>query len=161
MLRSFVSDFYPDLGFSGWMDGGMALYMVTYLNGRFRTFTIFGYVLTDRSAGGAYPEDLAERAAGRGIKPGSGDIGLFLYGYSFLHYLSDSYGANRACGITSVSESYHPNTILRRISLSRCMGRTYGPLAARMARCVCVRPIRLKFKTFKARPMTHSQAIDG
>ena len=89
-FRSILSNVYPDLGFSGWMDGGMALYMMAYLQGSSgRSPYLDMLIRTDILE--ATLEDLKERAA-TGYQTWPGDIGLFLYGYSFLRYLSDSYG---------------------------------------------------------------------
>lgn len=89
-FRTMFSGVYQDRGFTGWMDGGMALYMLNYLEGGPASSPYLDmFIRTDLLE--ASFEEIAERGSS-GYATWPGDIGLFLYGYSFLRYLADSYG---------------------------------------------------------------------
>ncbi|MCP4397582.1 MAG: hypothetical protein GY801_09825, partial [bacterium] len=91
--RTVLSTVFPDTGFSGWMDGGMSLYMAMKLEGRFRHSPYFDMLMRTELLEGDFRFLSGQSAAGSQKWPG--DAGLFLYGYSFLSYLSGRYGPER------------------------------------------------------------------
>ncbi|PIE36270.1 hypothetical protein CSA56_00860 [candidate division KSB3 bacterium] len=155
LFRSFLSRFYPDLGFSGWMENGMALYMAAYLQGSSGRSPYLDMLLRadwlDNS-----PESLQERAA-VGKKTWPGDMGLFLYGYSFLCYLSDTYGVNRLAEL-NLSQNNTLPTPLSKDVFEYVYGKNLQTLQQEWF--TSLQEIYLaQIQDIQARPLTHSQPL--
>ncbi len=155
MFRSLVSEVYPDLGFSGWMDGGMALYMVSHLQGGSGRSPYFDMFLRTGLLETA-PEDLADRAA-TGYKIWPGDTGLFLYGSSFLRYLSDTYGANLLAEVNRSQSDTIPIPFTKN-AFERIYGKDLQTLQQEWLVSLHA-TYQAQIQDIQARPMTPSQPL--
>lgn len=93
LFRTLAGVMFPDSGFSGWMDGGMALYMVKLLEGSPGRSPYFDMLLRTEFLAEGF--DTLEEQAAAGAQEWPGDRGMILAGYSFLLYLSETYGPER------------------------------------------------------------------
>lgn len=91
-FRSTLHSFFPDAGFSGWMEGGMAAWMESRLHGNtpfpMVDMVMRTEVLEDRLT-------TLEQRAVMGRRTWDQNFGSFVYGYSFLQHLSEQYGTER------------------------------------------------------------------
>ena len=104
--RTILSAVFPDSGFSGWMDGGMSLYMAMKLGGRFPHTSYLDMLMRTELLEDDFHFLSGQSAAGSQNWPG--DVGLFLYGYSFLSYLSERYGAERLAELNHAQNRSFP-----------------------------------------------------
>ena len=105
--RLILSAIFPDMGFSGWMDGGMSLYMAMKQEGQFRHSPYFDMLMRTELLENDFQFLSGQSAAGSQNWPG--DLGLFLYGYSFLSYLSERYGAERLAELNHAQNRSFPD----------------------------------------------------
>lgn len=92
-MRFRMAQGVPDVGFSGWMDGGMAAYLNRKLQGE-RTRSSYFDMLMRAEMLDERLTTLDQKAAW-GLRMWPENLGMFLYGYSFLYYLSEQYGEER------------------------------------------------------------------
>ena len=84
------SYFYQDAGFAAWMDGGLGLWALAQLAGGAGTAPFLDMFLRAEVAADLVGS-LAQRAA-FGFRAWPGDLGAVVAGYSFLQYLTATYG---------------------------------------------------------------------
>ncbi|MCP4397542.1 MAG: BamA/TamA family outer membrane protein [bacterium] len=154
-FRHLFSFAYQDVGFSGWMDGGMALYMLTHLGeGQARSPYLDMFIRSDLLE--ASLEEIANRAA-TGYAGWPGDIGLFLYGYSFLRHLSEQYGAERLAELNRVQSKELP-TPLEKDVFQEVYGKKYKDLRQDWL-SELLNSYGEQIQQIQTKPLTHSQPL--
>ena len=154
-FRHLFSTVYQDKGFTGWMDGGMALYMLKQIEGGpAQSPYLDMFIRTDLAE--ASLEGIAERAA-IGYKTWPGDIGLFLYGYSFLRHLSDRYGPERLTELNRMQSEKIPSPLNKDVFLE-VYGNTYEELRQEWLSGL-LNSYGEQIQTIQETPLTHSQPL--
>ncbi len=93
---------FPDAGFSGWMDGGMAA-LLLMKEGKSPLTDMF---MRAEMLAGRFTT-LSRRAA-LGLRKWPEDFEAFVYGYSFLRYLSETYGTEQLARVNRVQSHTIP-----------------------------------------------------
>ena len=154
--RSLFSFAYVDNGFSGWMEGGMVVYMANQLFGKESRLPAIDMILrTEAMEGGL--ASLKQRSVG-GVPSYNGNPTIFAYGFSFLQYLSDTYGAESLVKLIHAQRNNIPFPFLTKDAFAEAYGKSFNALEqewSEHARTMYAQQLA----EIQARPMTASTPL--
>jgi len=154
--RSVFSLVYVDNGFSGWMEGGMVVYMANQLLGKQSSLPAIEMILrTDALQGGL--ASLKQKSVG-GVPSYNGNPAIFAYGYSFLQYLADTYGNESLVKLIQAQRNNIPFPFFTKDAFAEAYGKSFNTLEqewSNHARAIYAQQIA----DIQARPLTVSSPL--
>ncbi len=156
-LRSIFSVPFPDAGLSGWMDGGMAVFMEAFLHGENRSPFVDMFmraeILENRLT------SLAQRAA-FGLRKWPEDLGMFVYGYSFMHYLAETYGATQLAQLNRTQATTIPWPFFGSDAFKQVYGKEFTSLHQEWQEAVR-QMYQAQLQELQSQPVTNTQPLSA
>ena len=149
--RSLFSLAYVDNGFSGWMEDGLVVYMANQLFGKQPHLPIVDMMLRAEAQEGSLTS-LKQRSVGS-VPSDNGNPGMFASWFSFLQYLSDTYGADSIAKLVHAQRDNLPIPFLTQDAFKEAYGKSFNTLEqewANAARAMYAQQIA----DIQARPLT-------
>ncbi|GAK53394.1 WD40 domain protein beta Propeller [Candidatus Moduliflexus flocculans] len=154
--RKLFSLGYVDNGFSGWMEGGMVVYMANQLLDKQSRLPAIDMILrTDATNGGL--SSLKQKSVG-GVPSYNGNPAIFAYGYSFLQYLADTYGAESLVKLIHAQRNNIPFPFFTKDAFVEAYGKSFKILEeewSNYARVIYAQQIT----EIQAHPLTNSSSL--
>ncbi len=145
---------FPDAGFAGWMEHGMAAYMEAVLHETKERSPYFEMLMRTEVLENRLTT-LAQRASS-GYREWPGDIGMFLYGYAFLEYLSTEYGVAQLAALNRQQSQRTP--VFEKDVFETVYGKSLDRLEQEWREALQNR-YQAQIRTIQAQPVTETTAL--
>ncbi|MBD3307104.1 BamA/TamA family outer membrane protein [candidate division KSB3 bacterium] len=156
-LRSLVGLLFPDFGMSGGMDCGMAVYIDQIRQQDARPQPpYFDMMLRAEMVDGTF-STLDQRTAA-GLRTWPGDIGMFVYGASFLSYLAETYGMERLAQLNRQQNAQIPWPLFGGDAFDSVYGKPLSTLQEEW-RTAIQEAYQAQIDQIRAQSLTHSEPL--
>lgn len=156
-LRTTFAYLFPDNGYALWMDGGMAALMEFWLNQGSRLTFVEMFLRTEVLEN--LPFSLAQQSA-RGRRSWPEDLGGVVYGYAFLSYLTEKFGAEELAQLNRRQSRTIPWPFFGSDAFEQVYGKDFETLYQEWRQAI-TRAYQGQLEQLRSRPITPTQSLSS